>query len=952
MNTENSDDVTIVSSRPTGSQNGARPKPKSSASKAGEIWLFIGTIRQRLKWMILSAFLFAAIGFAASWILFKPSYMASARLVRTDSPRIAAVFNYQTLTPQTFASLLKSPELMERVAKEAKPSISADRLVKSLRLTPEREGDVVLVEAAGPSKDASISLANLYAKEAVLFTQELQANAAQEVDRFIVPQVAQLDIEIAALKNKDRSAPKATPVTIPTRPSPLALKVQAAREELIDALTRYTDTHPVVQSARAKVESLQSQLTNNTAQAVSMPTEAELVAQLNVQRDAWEMLRSELQPLEQTRRELIGRQRAAKLVADEPPGYYRVFAEATPRDVKGGNREIKVAAVTVFFGVAGFFAAMLLALLVEVADKRIKVPADVTRVTGLPMIGTAPDLAGMPESRQRDWAFQTWTKLQGRLSPSLNHGLVCGITSSAHGEGRSTWVKLLARAASESGFRVLTVTARHPDANGHTHPADHNNPVPGSSMLAVNSMNTLPSPLEVEHKLVGPQSQPVVHIPLPGWVWNLDRRKQWQSALDQWRKIDNVVILIELPPASVSETVLLAEELPNLVWLSESGSSKADETRAQLEVLRSARCKLVGAVLNRISEDPLRKRLARWLPTTALLLLMAQVATAQTNVTITNAVIQAAPAANTGGYFMGSSANAPRSAWQKRFTLGPGDTLTIALYGQLETSKREMVVAPDGRVSFMEVADVMAGGLTVDEFRTRLDEELGKYRRAARTIVTPVAFRSKKYAVLGKVAKRGVYSLDHPITVLEAVARAQGFEVGLRERDSIDLVDLQHAFLMRGGKRFDVNFEKMFLDGDLSQNIVIEPGDYLFFPSMSLLEVHVLGDVRYPGPVTHTPNLTVMGAIAQRAGFNDTSYKTRVLVIRGSINKPETFVIDSIDILQGKAPDFKLQPKDIVYVSKKPWYRADDLVELAITAFIQSVVSSSVSQDIMVPFNP
>src|SRR5262249_29976873 len=137
---------------------------------------------------------------------------------------------------------------------------------------------------------------------------------------------------------------------------------------------------------------------------------------------------------------------------------------------------------------------------------------------------------------------------------------------------------------------------------------------------------------EVEHKLVGPHSQPVVHIPLPGWVWNLERRKQWQSALNQWRRIENVVILVELPPASMPEAVLLAGKLPNLVLLTGGGASRADETRAQLEVLRSARCNLVGAVLNRATLNRTRKRLARWVAC-AFVLLALNAANAQTDAT-------------------------------------------------------------------------------------------------------------------------------------------------------------------------------------------------------------------------------------------------------------------------------------------------------------------------------
>src|SRR5205085_11992206 len=66
-------------------------------------------------------------------------------------------------------------------------------------------------------------------------------------------------------------------------------------------------------------------------------------------------------------------------------------------------------------------------------------------------------------SEQRNWAFRTWTAIQGKLSHSPNHGLVCGITSAMKKEGRSTWISMLAQAASECGFRVLTVATLQPN---------------------------------------------------------------------------------------------------------------------------------------------------------------------------------------------------------------------------------------------------------------------------------------------------------------------------------------------------------------------------------------------------------------------------------------------------------------------------------------------------------
>jgi len=62
--------------------------------------------------------------------------------------------------------------------------------------------------------------------------------------------------------------------------------------------------------------------------------------------------------------------------------------------------------------------------------------------------------------------------------------------------------------------------------------------------------------------------------------------------------------------------------------------------------------------------------------------------------------------------------------------------------------------------------------------------------------------------------------------------------------------------------------------------------------------------------------------------------------------------VDTKAILAGKERDFALEPRDIVYVAKRPWYRAEELLDLAITAFLQSVVTSLTGQELVPTFNP
>jgi protein involved in polysaccharide export with SLBB domain len=287
-----------------------------------------------------------------------------------------------------------------------------------------------------------------------------------------------------------------------------------------------------------------------------------------------------------------------------------------------------------------------------------------------------------------------------------------------------------------------------------------------------------------------------------------------------------------------------------------------------------------------------------------------------------------------------------RAKWQERLTLGAGDTLDFSLLESPDLARKGVVIGPDGRVTFLQAENVMAAGLTIDELRGKFDEELGKYYRSPRTIISPVAYKSKKYFVLGAVRDKGVFALSRPTTLIEAIAQAGGLEIGMFERSTVELADLGHSFLIRDGARLPVDFERLFQRGDLSQNIPVEPNDYLYFASADANEIYVLGEVMNPGVVAFAQRATVMSVLASRGGFTDKAYRGRVLVVRGSLDQPQTFVIDTTDILSAKQPDFKLQPKDIVYVSPNRWLLAVNLLDAAIKAFITSMTVTAIDENI------
>ena len=293
----------------------------------------------------------------------------------------------------------------------------------------------------------------------------------------------------------------------------------------------------------------------------------------------------------------------------------------------------------------------------------------------------------------------------------------------------------------------------------------------------------------------------------------------------------------------------------------------------------------------------------------------------------------------------GERAGGGRVSWTERYELGPGDRLNFGLHGQPELSKSQVPVAPDWTISYLQAKQVSVRGLTVEELRGRIEEALSEFHRNPKLILTPATLGSKKYTVLGKVKSNDTYQLDRPTSLIEAIARAKGIVVGVRNTSATELADLKRSFVVRDGDKLPVDLESLYAGGDMTQNIQIEPGDYIYIASNVHNEAYVFGSVAQQGTLPLTGRLTVMGAIAESGGYAKYAWKKRVLLVRGSVGSPDARVIDTKEILRGNEKDLLLEPGDIVYVHKEPWAYAEEILDIAIKAYIQSATAVAIQGD-------
>lgn len=284
-------------------------------------------------------------------------------------------------------------------------------------------------------------------------------------------------------------------------------------------------------------------------------------------------------------------------------------------------------------------------------------------------------------------------------------------------------------------------------------------------------------------------------------------------------------------------------------------------------------------------------------------------------------------------------------SWRDRYELGPGDVINFSLYGRPELDRPGIRIAPDGTVSYLQASNVDVTGKTIDEARLLIEEKLASSFRNPRMIITPEEVGSKRYSVMGKVMKRGVYTLDRPLTLVEAIARAGGVEVGLFEQNTIELADMERSFIVRDSERLPVNFQALFLTGEMDENIEIEPDDYIYIASNITNEYYVFGAVGQPGVQAFTPNATVITALTRRLGYQPKARLDQVIVVRGSLTDPEAIRVNVAAILRGREPDFRLKPKDIVYVSRRRTADLEDLADAALRAFITTATVNYVNRE-------
>jgi polysaccharide biosynthesis/export protein len=259
------------------------------------------------------------------------------------------------------------------------------------------------------------------------------------------------------------------------------------------------------------------------------------------------------------------------------------------------------------------------------------------------------------------------------------------------------------------------------------------------------------------------------------------------------------------------------------------------------------------------------------------------------------------------------AAQQEKETFVRDFRIGPKDLLVINVFELAELKDFTVRVSEDGTITLPYLQTVKVDGLTKDELERRLATLLEKYVKNAQVSVFIKEYQSSRVAVIGAVAKPGMYELVGRVNLLQIITLAGG----LTENAAKDI------FIQREGKNgttssLTIDLEELFNSGNQKLNVPLQPNDVINVPLEKIINIYVMGQVKVPGvlEVKSSKKITLLQAIAQAGGLTDGASKRNITITRKDKSGKEIKIknLNLNDIIKGKKPNPILQEGDVVYV--------------------------------------
>jgi polysaccharide export outer membrane protein len=158
------------------------------------------------------------------------------------------------------------------------------------------------------------------------------------------------------------------------------------------------------------------------------------------------------------------------------------------------------------------------------------------------------------------------------------------------------------------------------------------------------------------------------------------------------------------------------------------------------------------------------------------------------------------------------------------YKIQPGDVLQVSVWKE-EDLTRQVIVRPDGQITFPLVGEARAAGNSIEDLRLLISDRLMKYIPDPVVTVSVGQLAGNTIYVIGKVNRPGVFPIVRNVDVMQALSMAGGtstyaalndIKILRRQDGELNAMSFKYAEVEKGKR--------------LEQNIVLQAGDVVVVP--------------------------------------------------------------------------------------------------------------------------
>jgi capsular exopolysaccharide synthesis family protein len=573
------------------------------------------SIARRWAWLlILGLVLGTASGYGFAKLQ-TPIYQASTRVIVSRASMQAASgglsgssVDYYYISDQqliaTYIELLKASSIFETVSQTLNYPVS------SKQVQAAQVGDTRLLSISVTDTDPqrAADIANAVVSALIKQNDELEAGRYKASDENLQTQIKQVEDQIAKyqldLDNLSTLTVDEQLKQVKAEMEPVQAEVTQLQKDIALNTPAYsTERKTKVAELNARLDQIQPILTlyqQIYTNLVVLGTSGSSASNNNTTATR---LQSTLSLYQQIYLNLINTREAVRLARLQNTQSIDLVQAAVPPEEPISPRPFNNAMLA---GVVGLMLAAGIVFLIEYLDDTLKVPEDVDRILGLPLIGyiaemqtSGKDDAEVYVSRQpRSPVSEAFRSLRTNLEfSSVDKPLrTILVTGSEAGDGKTTIATNLAAIFAQGGRRVLLLDADLRRPRVHRFLGIQNRV--GLTDLFRDGLS-LDS---VIHQWTDANSKSMSVItsgslpPNPAEL--LGSHKMDAILADLASRVD--VVIIDSPPSLVSDAQVLAAKVDCVLLVVQPGKTHSGAARATREQLERAGARVVGAVFNRI----------------------------------------------------------------------------------------------------------------------------------------------------------------------------------------------------------------------------------------------------------------------------------------------------------------------------------------------------------------